>query len=309
MTIEFDLSPEYHKCLQVLCGPCDAHLKLLETHYPVVIYQRAFHFQIVGQHADAFKVTTLLTALYAKITQDSTLTEAVIYRKIKEHDLLNPLMKTIHPNRKHSPQPSGSNQARYLQHIEQHPITFAIGPAGTGKTYLAVAKAVSALDADDFERLIFVRPAVEAGEKLGFLPGDLGEKVLPYLRPIYDALDNILGVDKVKKLLAENVIEIAPIAYMRGRTLDNAFIILDEAQNTTIEQMKMFLTRIGFGSKAVITGDLTQIDLNQTITSGLSHAIQLLKDLEGINVSYFQAKDCVRHPLVQKIILAYENNT
>jgi phosphate starvation-inducible PhoH-like protein len=204
--------------------------------------------------------------------------------------------------------PRTPTQAEYLKALEEHDIVFAIGPAGTGKTYLAVAMAVDALNENRVQRLVLVRPAVEAGEKLGFLPGDITQKVDPYLRPLYDALYEMLGFEKVAKLIERNVIEIAPLAYMRGRTLYDSFVILDEAQNTTVEQMKMFLTRIGFGSVAVVTGDVTQVDLPKHTTSGLRHAIEVLRDVAGISFTIFTAKDVVRHPLVQRIVQAYEKH-
>jgi phosphate starvation-inducible PhoH-like protein len=203
----------------------------------------------------------------------------------------------------------GPNQRLYLSNILTNDLNFGVGPAGTGKTYLAVACAVDALDRDEVERLVLVRPAVEAGERLGFLPGDLAQKVDPYLRPLYDALFEMLGFERVNKLIERNVIEVAPLAYMRGRTLNNAFIILDEAQNTTVEQMKMFLTRIGFGSTAVVTGDVTQIDLPAGKTSGLRDAIDVLRDVEGISFTFFNARDVVRHDLVQRIVRAYDRRT
>ena len=201
----------------------------------------------------------------------------------------------------------GANQQKYLHAIATHDINFGIGPAGTGKTFLAVAMAVDALNESRVQRLILVRPAVEAGEKLGFLPGDLTQKVDPYLRPLYDALYEMLGVEKVVKLLEKNVIEIAPLAYMRGRTLNDAFVILDEAQNTTIEQMKMFLTRLGFGSTAVVTGDMTQIDLPKHVKSGLKDAIEVLRGVDGVSFTFFESRDVVRHPLVARIVNAYES--
>jgi phosphate starvation-inducible PhoH-like protein len=201
---------------------------------------------------------------------------------------------------------NGRNQQRYLKSIQEHDISFGVGPAGTGKTYLAVACAIQALEQEQVNRIILTRPAVEAGERLGFLPGDLSQKIDPYLRPLYDALYEMLGFERVARLIETNIIEIAPLAYMRGRTLNEAFIILDEAQNTTIEQMKMFLTRIGFGSKAVITGDISQVDLPPDRPSGLRHIVDVLKDVEGISFTFFQTKDVVRHPLVQRIVTAYE---
>jgi phosphate starvation-inducible PhoH-like protein len=200
----------------------------------------------------------------------------------------------------------GANQARYLHAIATHDINFGVGPAGTGKTFLAVAMAVEALDQARVQRILLVRPAVEAGEKLGFLPGDLSQKVDPYLRPLYDALYEMMGVERVGKLIERNVIEVAPLAYMRGRTLNDAFVILDEAQNTSVEQMKMFLTRIGFGSTAVVTGDLTQIDLPKHQKSGLRDAVDVLREVEGISFTFFEARDVVRHPLVARIVRAYE---
>ncbi|MBP8908675.1 MAG: PhoH family protein, partial [Pseudoxanthomonas sp.] len=200
----------------------------------------------------------------------------------------------------------GANQARYLHAIASHDINFGVGPAGTGKTFLAVAMAVDALNESRVQRLVLVRPAVEAGEKLGFLPGDLSQKVDPYLRPLYDALYEMLGVEKVARLLEKNVIEIAPLAYMRGRTLNDAFVILDEAQNTTIEQMKMFLTRLGFGSTAVVTGDMTQVDLPKHVKSGLKDATEVLRGVDGVSFTFFQARDVVRHPLVARIVSAYD---
>jgi phosphate starvation-inducible PhoH-like protein len=200
----------------------------------------------------------------------------------------------------------GFNQQRYLQSIVTHDVNFGVGPAGTGKTYLAVACAVEALEKERVQRIVLARPAVEAGERLGFLPGDLSQKVDPYLRPLYDALYEMLGFERVVKFIERDIIEVAPLAYMRGRTLNDSFIILDEAQNTTVEQMKMFLTRIGFGSTAVITGDVTQVDLPRNTLSGLRHVIEVLKGVDGVSFTFFQAKDVVRHPLVQKIVTAYE---
>jgi phosphate starvation-inducible PhoH-like protein len=203
--------------------------------------------------------------------------------------------------------PRGVNQQSYLRNIGRHDLNFGIGPAGTGKTYLAVASAVAALEREEVRRLILARPAVEAGEKLGFLPGDMAQKVDPYLRPLYDALYEMLGFERVAKLIERNVIEVAPLAFMRGRTLNDSFIILDEAQNTTVEQIKMFLTRVGFGSKCVVTGDITQIDLPRHKESGLRHVLEVLREVEGISFTFFGAHDVVRHPLVQRIVAAYES--
>ena len=208
--------------------------------------------------------------------------------------------------RKKSVKPRGKNQIGYVREVRANDINFGIGPAGTGKTYLAVACAVEALEQERIRRILLVRPAVEAGEKLGFLPGDLSQKIDPYLRPLYDALYEMLGFERVEKLIEKNIIEVAPLAYMRGRTLNDAFIILDESQNTTVEQMKMFLTRIGFGSTVVVTGDITQVDLPHKTKSGLRHILDVLVDVEGISFTHFTSKDVVRHPLVQRIVEAYD---
>ncbi|HQX33852.1 MAG TPA: PhoH family protein, partial [Dokdonella sp.] len=253
-----------------------------------------------------------LHRLYA-LTEDNTLTAAQINLHLQEsgieaiidEDASSAQEVTVKVKRG-TIRGRGPNQARYLHAIATHDINFGIGPAGTGKTYLAVAMAVDALNGNRAQRLILVRPAVEAGEKLGFLPGDLTQKVDPYLRPLYDALYEMLGIERVTKLIERNVIEIAPLAYMRGRTLNDSFVILDEAQNTTIEQMKMFLTRIGFGSIAVVTGDVTQTDLPKHVKSGLRDATEVLRDVEGISFTFFNSRDVVRHPLVQRIVRAYE---
>lgn len=288
-----------------LCGPCNKNIELIEKNFQVDINQRGFTFQIFGKRPRALEAKDLLEKLYQSVDPNKPLTEEMIFLHLKDDSRETPNQIQF-KNRHAQVKPRGKNQASYLDHIDENDINFAIGPAGTGKTFLAVAKATHALENDSVERLIFVRPAVEAGEKLGFLPGDLEDKVLPYLRPLYDALYSLIGFDKATRLVTDNVIEIAPIAYMRGRTLNNAYIILDEAQNTTIEQMKMFLTRIGFGSTAVITGDITQIDLPRGVESGLAHAIRILQNIPGISFSYFQAEDAVRHPLVQSIIQAYD---
>jgi phosphate starvation-inducible PhoH-like protein len=234
------------------------------------------------------------------------LQEAGIEERLEDSKNDNSLQKVTIKTKKGVIKGRGFNQQRYLQNVVTHDISFGVGPAGTGKTYLAVACAVEALEQEKVSRIVLARPAVEAGERLGFLPGDLAQKVDPYLRPLYDALYEMLGFERVVKLVERDVIEVAPLAYMRGRTLNESFIILDEAQNTTIEQMKMFLTRIGFGSTAVITGDVTQIDLPRNSLSGLRHVIEVLKGVEGISFTFFQAKDVVRHPLVQKVVQAYE---
>ncbi|MBX3699855.1 MAG: PhoH family protein [Dokdonella sp.] len=309
---DFALEPADSERLANLGGPLDEHLRQLELRLGVTIAQRGNLFRVEGA-ADAVKRTErLLHELYAQTAQ-GTLGTLQVNLALAEagadavaesgHDVGDIAIRT----KRGIVRGRGANQQRYLQSIARHDINFGVGPAGTGKTWLAVAMAIDALNDSRVQRLILVRPAVEAGEKLGFLPGDLTQKVDPYLRPLYDALYEMLGIDKVGKLIERNVIEIAPLAYMRGRTLNDAFVILDEAQNTTIEQMKMFLTRIGFGSVAVVTGDLTQTDLPRQIRSGLRDAIEVLRGVEGVGFTFFEAKDVVRHPLVQRIVRAYES--
>jgi len=308
----FTLEPEDTERLANLCGPFDAHLRQMELRLGVEIANRGHVFQVSGQDpAQLSRTESLLRALYreaAEHTLDSHTIHlhlgAGLPASVEDEEYI-PQEITVRTKRG-SIRGRGPNQARYLHKISTHDINFGIGPAGTGKTFLAVAMAVEALNTSRIQRLVLVRPAVEAGEKLGFLPGDLTQKVDPYLRPLYDALYEMLGVEKVARLLEKNVIEIAPLAYMRGRTLNDAFVILDEAQNTTIEQMKMFLTRLGFGSTAVITGDLTQTDLPKQVKSGLRDAIDVLRAVEGVSFTFFEARDVVRHPLVARIVSAYE---
>ncbi len=299
--------------LAKLCGQFDEHLHILEKNLGVEIHNRGNSFHIKGPTPFINTAGELLNNLYDETQGEGNLNPAKIHlylQEIANHDEAKmgngstPSQTIITNKRKITPR--GPNQNRYLKNILSHDINFGVGPAGTGKTYLAVACAVAALDTERVNRILLVRPAVEAGERLGFLPGDLAQKVDPYLRPLYDALYEMLGFDLVNKYIERNVIEIAPLAYMRGRTLDDSFIILDEGQNTTKEQMKMFLTRIGFGSIAVITGDLTQIDLPKGCHSGLKHAVSLLHDVKGISITRFCSSDVVRHPLVQNIIEAYE---
>jgi phosphate starvation-inducible protein PhoH and related proteins len=310
--IDFELTPNNNEYLANVCGPFDEHLRLLERRLGVEIANRGHFFRLIGEPAVVSQTQKLLRELYAQandvvlsahqinlILQDSGATQVAEREAEKAHAITIKVKRGVVKGR-------GANQVAYLHKIATHDLNFGVGPAGTGKTYLAVASAVEALESNRVQRLLLVRPAVEAGEKLGFLPGDLIQKVDPYLRPLYDALYEMLGVEKVMRLIERNVIEVAPLAFMRGRTLNDAFIILDEAQNTTIEQMKMFLTRLGFGSTAVITGDMTQIDLPRKEASGLRHALNVLKDVEGISLTYFQAADVVRHPLVQRVVLAYE---
>ena len=308
---DFALEPADTERLANLAGPFDGHLRQIELRLGVEIANRGNVFRITGPEEAVASAEHLLRALYAEAAENTFDSHAI-------HLRLNPANVDQLDDAGYQPQEvavrvrrgtirgRGANQARYLHAIASHDINFGIGPAGTGKTFLAVAMAVDALNESRVQRLILVRPAVEAGEKLGFLPGDLTQKVDPYLRPLYDALYEMLGVEKVVKLLEKNVIEIAPLAYMRGRTLNDAFVILDEAQNTTIEQMKMFLTRLGFGSTAVVTGDMTQIDLPKHVKSGLKDAIEVLRGVEGVSFTFFEARDVVRHPLVARIVSAYD---
>ncbi len=310
-SISFELSPADNPRLANLCGHLDEHLRMLERGFGVEVNNRGIKFQIIGAAAVLPKVQDIVHQLYAETAQTILVPEQVHLAirqtggidTIVEPDQQEVIIKT----KRGLVKARGLNQQNYLKQVMTHDISFGIGPAGTGKTYLAVACAVEALERDFARRIVLVRPAVEAGEKLGFLPGDLSQKVDPYLRPLYDALYEMLGFERVAKLIEKNVIEVAPLAYMRGRTLNESFIILDEAQNTTKEQMKMFLTRLGYNSTAVITGDITQIDLPSAQGSGLRHAIEVLKDVDGIGFTFFQAKDVVRHSLVQKVIVAYEN--
>jgi len=307
----FLLEPSDSERLSNLAGPFNGHLRQIELRLGVEIANRGNIFRVSGRDETMLDRTeTLLKALYAE-SEDTVFDSHAINLRLSpanvegEDDAYVPQEVAVRVKRG-TIRGRGPNQAKYLHRITSHDINFGIGPAGTGKTFLAVAMAVEALNESKVQRLILVRPAVEAGEKLGFLPGDLTQKVDPYLRPLYDALYEMLGVEKVAKLLERNVIEIAPLAYMRGRTLNDAFVILDEAQNTTIEQMKMFLTRLGFGSTAVVTGDLTQIDLPKHVKSGLRDAIDVLREVDGVSFTFFEARDVVRHPLVARIVSAYE---
>jgi phosphate starvation-inducible PhoH-like protein len=298
------LDIEHPEQLNNLCGSLDEHLNLLSKRLNVTIYNKAETFTLEGenQHIASKLLYELNTRAKTKILE---INEVEIL--IKAHLQSDLPQKTINIKTKRKLiYIRSKNQQGYVSSISKKDCTFGIGPAGTGKTYLAVACAVEALERSEIRRIVLVRPAVEAGEKLGFLPGDLTEKVDPYLRPVYDALYEFIGFDKVAKLIEKNVIEVAPLAFMRGRTLNESFIILDEAQNTTIEQMKMFLTRLGFGSKMVITGDITQIDLHQPKRSGLIHAMQVLKEESGVKFCHFQNQDVMRHQLVKRIVFAYE---
>lgn len=312
-SIDIILEPADNPRLANLCGPLNEHLNQLEKRLSVEINNRGNAFSIAGEADATNAAAEVLKQLYNS-TKHQSLSPSDVHLFLQESELANIAEKkfssshvSVHTKRSVI-KPRGTNQEKYIKAIAQHDLVFGIGPAGTGKTYLAVACAVEALERDNIRKLVLVRPAVEAGERLGFLPGDLAQKIDPYLRPMYDALYEMIGYEKVNKLVEKNIIEIAPLAYMRGRTLNDAFIILDEAQNTTTEQMKMFLTRIGFGSKAIVTGDITQIDLPAAKLSGLKHVMKILKDTDGMSFCEFSAKDVVRHPLVKKIILAYERN-
>lgn len=304
---EITLNIEDNKILQNLCGPMDEHIKQIATHFDVKILRHGDHFQIKGHNFESainslkyFYALAKIRNLDAEDVQHGLATGSHNFLEKNGNNSL------IQPNKSNEIKGRTPNQTEYIKSILDYDITFGIGPAGTGKTYLSVACAVSMFEKEEIKRIVLVRPAVEAGEKLGFLPGDLTQKVDPYLRPLYDALYSFMGYEKVSKLLEKNIIEIAPLAFMRGRTLNNSFIILDEAQNTTPEQMKMFLTRLGFGSKAVITGDVTQIDLAKNQLSGLVSVEKILNNIKGICFQHFTKADVVRHPLVQKIVEAYE---
>jgi phosphate starvation-inducible PhoH-like protein len=302
-----------------LCGPLDENLRQISAALDVTIFRRGEKFIVSG--SNAARAVEILERFYAvanKVVPIEEVQLALVEQRtglhphthgdhtpveaLPEIEINSPVLKT----RRSDLRGRTPHQIQYLRAILEHDIAFGVGPAGTGKTYLAVACAVDALERDAVKRIILTRPAVEAGERLGFLPGDLAQKVDPYLRPLYDALYDLLGFDRTQKMFEKQVIEIAPLAYMRGRTLNHAFVILDEAQNTTVEQMKMFLTRIGFGSKAVVTGDVTQVDLHKTQKSGLIDAIHVLKDVRGIAFTQFTSVDVVRHPLVARIVDAYE---
>ncbi len=308
-SLEFQLTPDDNKRLANLCGQFDEHLKQIEGRLGVELQNRGSEFRVSGSNTVIRNAKNVLQSLYS-LTARETLTPEKIHLYLQEAGVEEEPSEEGSSadiaTRRVKIRCRGKNQIQYVNNIRKYDLSFGVGPAGTGKTYLAVACAVEALEREQVRRLVLVRPAVEAGERLGFLPGDLTQKVDPYLRPIYDALYEFLGFERVAKLIEKNVIEIAPLAYMRGRTLNHACVIMDEAQNTTVEQMKMFLTRIGFGSNAIVTGDVTQIDLPKHVLSGLKHVRGVLDGVEGIGFCDFQARDVVRHPLVQRIVGAYD---
>jgi phosphate starvation-inducible PhoH-like protein len=328
MMRELVLQPSDNIRLVELCGPLDQHLHQIEATLGVEVKRRGNRFQLIGSPAAIKDAEAVLQGLYTRAQREPVDSERV-HIALQELGMEGRAHPGDGPDAGAGPgaaagsapdelkvrtmrgaiRARGHNQTEYLNNVRGHDLTFGIGPAGTGKTYLAVACAVEALQAESVRRIILVRPAVEAGERLGFLPGDLSQKVDPYLRPMYDALYEMMGFERVAKLIERNVIEVAPLAFMRGRSLNDSFVILDEAQNTTNEQMKMFLTRIGFGSKAVVTGDITQVDLPVAKQSGLRTVIDILRGVRGIAFTMFTSRDVVRHPLVQRIVQAYEANT
>lgn len=309
------LTPHDNQRLAALSGQLDDNLHLIERHLGVEIINRGNDFEIIGKPTSVNKACDTLLALYEETKNTASLGKQDILLKLKSMDVSYEAASEDAKQkfaaatlrlRKMTMEPRTLNQCHLVNAILKNDICFGIGPSGTGKTFLAVACAVAALEKEEVSRIVLVRPAVEAGESLGFLPGDLAQKIDPYLKPLYDALYETMGITNVTKLIAQGVIEIAPLAFMRGRTLNDSFIILDEGQNATRDQMKMFLTRIGFGSKAVITGDITQVDLPKPSMSGLRHAISLLRNIDGIQFTFFSSVDVVRHSLVQKIVEAYE---
>jgi phosphate starvation-inducible PhoH-like protein len=306
MKLNIKLANSDNKKLANLCGPLDENIKQIATGFEINIQRRGSSFSLSGEDEDIKLASQFIESLYLRATKSISAEDIqlglVEVNKIAFKINESPELHT----KKNDLQGRTPKQISYLKNIQTNDINFGIGPAGTGKTYLAVASAVDALNREKIKRIVLVRPAVEAGERLGFLPGDLAQKVDPYLRPLYDALYDLAGYDNVTKLFEKGILEVAPLAYMRGRTLNQSFIILDEAQNTTPEQMKMFLTRIGFGTKAVVTGDITQIDLSKGQKSGLIEIQKVLKNIKGIEFTKFKSEDVVRHPLVQKIVNAYE---
>jgi phosphate starvation-inducible PhoH-like protein len=307
------LKPSNAERIALFVGELNGNLKLIEKSFSVKIFHKGDEVKITGNKKDIKHASDAILDLYNLTKKNIEISKEAVHLTIQSHlnlslskkpEVIDTDIQIRTP--KKIVRPRGGNQQSYIKNINKYEINFGIGDAGTGKTYIAVAAAVEALLSDKVQRIVLIRPAVEAGEKLGFLPGDLSQKVDPYLRPLYDGLYEMLGIEKTTKLIEKEVIEVAPLAYLRGRTLNNSFIIMDESQNTTVEQMKMVLTRIGFGSQAVINGDLTQIDLPKHITSGLDHVINVLKETDGIGITRFSSNDVVRHPLVRKIIDAYK---
>lgn len=307
------LKPSNAERIALFVGELNGNLKLIEKSFSVKIFHKGDEVKITGNEKDIKHASDAILDLYNLTKKNIEISKEAVHLTIQSHlnlslskkpEVIDTDIQIRTP--KKIVRPRGGNQQSYIKNINKYEINFGIGDAGTGKTYIAVAAAVEALLSDKVQRIVLIRPAVEAGEKLGFLPGDLSQKVDPYLRPLYEGLYEMLGIEKTTKLIEKEVIEVAPLAYLRGRTLNNSFIIMDESQNTTVEQMKMVLTRIGFGSQAVINGDLTQIDLPKHITSGLDHVINVLKETDGIGITRFSSNDVVRHPLVRKIIDAYK---
>ena len=307
------LKPSNAERIALFVGELNGNLKLIEKSFSVKIFHKGDEVKITGNEKDIKHASDAILDLYNLTKKNIEISKEAVHLTIQSHlnlslskkpEVIDTDIQIRTP--KKIVRPRGGNQQSYIKNISKYEINFGIGDAGTGKTYIAVAAAVEALLSDKVQRIVLIRPAVEAGEKLGFLPGDLSQKVDPYLRPLYDGLYEMLGIEKTTKLIEKEVIEVAPLAYLRGRTLNNSFIIMDESQNTTVEQMKMVLTRIGFGSQAVINGDLTQIDLPKHINSGLDHVINVLKETDGIGITRFSSNDVVRHPLVKKIIDAYK---
>ena len=311
--MKFQLKPEDHERVSNLCGPTNSTLKQIEKELKIKIINRGTKFKIDGDSSNAKLAKDIILKIYEDLENNKTIEPSDIHLYLRNgmNNVKNGKRNSVSEMSISTPNvhisPNSGNQETYVSTIRNKVLTFGIGPAGTGKTYLAVALAVQKLVSGEVEKILLVRPAVEAGEKLGFLPGDLNQKVDPYLRPLYDALYEMLGFKEASQLIERNIIEVVPLAFMRGRTLNNSFIILDESQNATVEQMKMFLTRFGFGSKVVVTGDITQIDLPKNTLSGLVHSLDVLKSIEDVGLVEFDSKDVVRHGLVQKIVEAYGN--
>ncbi|GAA6136371.1 PhoH family protein [Arenicella sp. 4NH20-0111] len=310
LSLDSPESPIDNTRLSILCGERHANIRIIEQELAVKCYQQGGDFVIQGNASDVGVAFKVIEKLYKLTNRGQGLDESKIYQVI--NNMSEPGDEDLDFERVRAPLKQvvakSKTQSEYMRAIEKHDVVFGVGPAGTGKTYIAVAKAVEALVSDEVKRVVLIRPVVEAGEHLGFLPGDIGQKIDPYLRPLYDALYELLGPEKVQGLIERKIIELAPLAYMRGRTLSDAFVIMDEAQNTTVAQMKMLLTRTGFGSKVVLTGDLSQLDLPKGTYSGLKHALTILSGVRGISVTKFTGKDIVRHPLVQRIVEAYEKH-